>query len=250
MSSPSGSSGRFIDSGPCEAAFNMALDDALMECANEAVTLRVYGWEPPALSLGYFQTYGEFEKLEGIHPVVRRVTGGGAIFHANELTYSITCRLSSGSPLASIPGAYELVHGIFCAILDEMEITGRLPESAVPASDAEDSGYCFYKSAEMDVLVDNRKLIGSAQRRRGDRLLMHGTVVIGKNPLTPETACLTENLLDVPRLYAETGARFRELLGEALGATLHDCEPTGEEQVIAQRLVEEKFVNPEWTRRR
>ncbi len=228
----------------------MALDDALMECATGAVTLRVYGWEPSALSLGYFQPYGEFEEFEGVHPIVRRVTGGGAIFHANELTYSLTCLLWSGSQFASISGTYELIHGIFRRILAEMGIVGQSPGNAAPASDVEDSGYCFYRSAEMDVLVDNRKLIGSAQRRRGDRFLMHGSMVLGKNPLTPGAACLTENLSEVSRLYGEISLQLRGLLEEALDLTLYDSEPTEVELQLARRLVGEKFAHPDWTRLR
>jgi lipoate-protein ligase A len=250
MSLPVELSGRFIDSGPCEAAFNMALDDALMECATGAVTLRVYGWKPPALSLGYFQPYGEFEKYEGVHPIVRRVTGGGAIFHANELTYSITCRLTSGSPFSSIPGTYELVHGVFRKILAGLGVTGQLPGNEAIASDVKDSGYCFYRSAEMDVLVDNRKLIGSAQRRRGDRLLMHGSMVLGKNPLTPKTACITENLSEVPRRYNEISLRLRELLEKALDLTLYDSEPPEVERQLPRRRVDETFAGHEWTRLR
>ncbi|MHC4660346.1 MAG: lipoate--protein ligase family protein [Planctomycetota bacterium] len=228
----------------------MALDEALMECAENNVILRIYSWEPPAISLGYFQPYAEFRKFAGEHSIVRRVTGGGAIFHAHELTYSITCRLKPGSPFASIPRTYGLVHNLFSAALAELGYSSRMCAGSTPVSDIPDSGFCFYKSVSADVLSRNRKLLGSAQRRSGDKFLMHGSLVIGRNPITKETAYLTDDSSEVPQLCNSISLRFRDSLGKAIGLQFHECEPTEDELSLTERLIKDKFANPAWTCRR
>jgi len=242
--------GRFIESGPREAAFNMALDDALLEYASESPTLRVYSWRPHAISLGYFQKYEEFARFEKTHPIMRRVTGGGAIFHANELTYSITARVNSTSPFHSIEKTYRFVHAILGEALSDLGFSSKIRGREKPVSDIAGTGFCFYKSAAVDVLLAGRKLIGSAQRRRGDKLLMHGSVVIGRNALTPEAAFLTDDDSEAPRLYSEIAARFRKSLGKSLGMKLADSQPSAEELRLAEELVLRKFGNPAWTKRR
>ncbi|RME36496.1 MAG: lipoate--protein ligase family protein, partial [Planctomycetota bacterium] len=107
---------RLLIDPPADGATNMARDEALMLAVGEnrsSPTLRLYRWDPPTISLGYFQPYADYERLpepEGNLPVVRRLTGGGAILHDRELTYSLT--LPTGHPLLArgATSLYELVH--------------------------------------------------------------------------------------------------------------------------------------------
>ena len=114
--------GRLIVHGPRDPRFNMACDEALGLCAREPV-LRFYGWEPPALSLGYFQDAAEVEPFRGrlgSPPVVRRITGGGAIYHYRELTYSIVAPPGCLPLPADTAASYRFLHAPFIAVLNGM----------------------------------------------------------------------------------------------------------------------------------
>jgi len=88
---------RVIHSGSQQPRFNMALDDALLATPG-LPTLRLYGWRPAGLSLGYFQRFDAFAGVPGDHVIVRRATGGGAIYHAEEITFSLTLDLPASEP--------------------------------------------------------------------------------------------------------------------------------------------------------
>ena len=106
---------------PLGGAMNMAVDEAILQAVNEGLagpTLRLYGWSEPTISLGYFQEYAEFEADERICglAVVRRPTGGGAILHDDEVTYSLTMPVGADDR-GDIEGLYRLVHDAAAAVL-------------------------------------------------------------------------------------------------------------------------------------
>jgi lipoate-protein ligase A len=105
---------RVMFDGTADATWNMAVDEALLATGDEA-TLRFYGWSPHAVSLGWFQSYGDFADLPPELAVVRRLTGGGAIHHGDEITFAVTC------DAAVLPGdiaaSYRLLHDAVVAVL-------------------------------------------------------------------------------------------------------------------------------------
>lgn len=159
---------RLFETQAARAAWNMALDEALLDAAaagSQSPCLRFYSWRPPAITIGYSQDAAAETDLiacrEAGVPVVRRITGGGAVFHDNELTYSMIL------PLGAAPGPIEDSYGLIC--------------SAIAAGlDFLKKGFEFIPVN--DIIYQSKKLSGSAQVRRGGWLLQHGTVILGLYP--------------------------------------------------------------------
>ncbi|MCZ6596698.1 MAG: hypothetical protein O7B99_03570 [Planctomycetota bacterium] len=174
---------RLIRTWAAEPGFNMALDEALLLGTEARPTLRFYTWRPDALSLGYFQRFDEVAGKERAGALVRRLTGGGAIHHARELTFSIVA--SEEHPLYRGPVAesYDRVHRAIAAALAPLGIRAAPRGDASLASDVEASGMCFHRSTAIDLAWEGRKGVGSAQRRTGGRVLHHGSIKVGHTPL-------------------------------------------------------------------
>ncbi len=226
----------------------MALDEALLRAPRPVPTLRTYTWEPWTLSLGYFQSaaadrLAPFSRLG--YGIVRRMTGGKAIFHGPELTYSVAYPLSlRGLPRTSA-AAYDLFHGILARAL------GRLGVACSPRGDRallSDTGdpeefFCFYESSPFDLAAEGRKLVGSAQRRTARGLLQHGSVPTAPNPFTPEAAHAGTDPGLLEEILAET-------FGEVLGTRVVPAPPTDRETALARELEERRYARDEWTRAR
>jgi lipoate-protein ligase A len=171
-----------------DPAWNMAVDGALVHHATTP-TLRLYGWDPPAVSLGRFQPGRA--ALEGLLnaglPVVRRMTGGGAIVHWHELTYSVT--LPDEHPLVrcSTRESYAALHA---PIKEALAALGVDASARQDPCDSPDPVLCFHRVTALDLVVGELKLVGSAQRRTRGRVLQHGSIVLAANPLQPGTAAL------------------------------------------------------------
>jgi lipoate-protein ligase A len=164
---------RLIDSGPRDAFYNMALDQALLEAVaggSSPPVLRFYGWSPPAVSLGYAQELAEEVDLTALErhgvDVVRRVSGGGAVFHHEELTYSLIMR--EGHPLAagSVPETYRR---LCAALIAGLALIG-VEAAFQPVNDIVVHGIAGHSG---------KKISGNAQSRRLGCLLQHGTVLLG-----------------------------------------------------------------------
>jgi lipoate-protein ligase A len=192
---------RFIDSGSLDGAANMALDEALLSSFDPETSLpvfRLYGWYPPAFSIGRFQ---EAEKTldpgkcrdAGI-AAVRRITGGGIIYHADEITYSIVCAQKH------IPGANSVKETFkkLCAFL--LSAYRKLGVDAGFAVDRDFSGarlgqrtsLCFAGKEEYDIIVQGRKIGGNAQRRIKNVIFQHGSIPLA-NRLAEAVNFLREN---------------------------------------------------------
>src|SRR2546423_12507810 len=185
---------RLLLDKPASGAWNMAVDEVLLDgvASGEAPpTIRFYEWAPPCLSLGYFQPFDVVDvdgcRALGVE-VVRRPTGGRAILHDRELTYSVAL---SASVLGQDGGVLPSYYRLSLALQDGLRRLGvaatLAPESA--SSSAAHGPVCFDRPSAHEILLRGRKLVGSAQMRRGGGLLQHGSIPIephmGKLP-----ACL------------------------------------------------------------
>jgi lipoate-protein ligase A len=164
----------FLNSGPCDAAFNMALDEALLEFAPHLgrPVLRFYGWTQPAASFGYFQHHAEIARATPLRPLVRRPTGGGLVPHDADWTYSLAFPPShewySLPATESYQRAHEWVRDAFARMSVATELASCCRKSA--------PGQCFAGWEKSDVLWQGRKIAGAAQRRTKNGLLIQGSV--------------------------------------------------------------------------
>lgn len=166
----------------------MGADAALLESAvaGGTATLRWYRWESATLSLGYFQAQPNVavpDERFGRLPVVRRLTGGGAIIHDRELTYSVT--LPAGHHLAGDPRRlYTGVHERIISVLADLGFTATLRGSLI--ADRRDAFLCFGRGDDFDVVMGPSKVLGSAQRRRKGAVLQHGSLLLRRSAWAEE----------------------------------------------------------------
>ncbi|WP_422122526.1 biotin/lipoate A/B protein ligase family protein [Planococcus sp. X10-3] len=174
----------FIDSGHSSPAFNMALDELMLEWLSKGKigpTIRFYGWSPAGISIGRFQNAEEkinFEQAAsyGVE-VVRRHTGGRAVLHDQELTYSVAVPESHPLMPHSVKEAYLIISK---GLLEGFRELGIDAEFAIPgiSPNKTDSAVCFDKSSWYELLVDGKKAAGSAQMRKKGIILQHGSIPI------------------------------------------------------------------------
>jgi lipoate-protein ligase A len=198
---------RFFVDPPADGAWNMAVDEALLEqAADEGLTaLRFYTWQVPTLSLGYFQGYSERDS----HPAsrnaaaVRRLSGGGALMHDRELTYSLALPASHAISRRA-QELYPLVHKALIETLAEHGIVAALSceghcQTATSGTAADEPFLCFARRSDADVVVaaptaakSDGKIAGSAQRRRRGSVLQHGALLMDASSCAPELPGLAQ----------------------------------------------------------
>lgn len=216
----------------------MAFDEALLETAatiGEAA-LRIYRWSEPTLSLGYFQKGLPPDLPDMLRrlPRVRRLSGGGAILHHREWTYSVA--LPKSHPLARrAESLYEAVHEALIAALAGFGISARMRGVAVP--EAESSFLCFRRGDPRDVLVGGSKVIGSAQRRRRGAVLQHGSILLAASPLTPEVPGLFDLVAGLPESPQFTAAEFVEQCRRSVLPSLIPGKARPDERAFVEQAV-------------
>jgi len=163
-----------LHSGLGDSAFNMALDEALLEAMPRLAqpVLRFYGWTERAASFGYFQKYAEVERMTLLRPLVRRPTAGGLVSHDADWTYSLI--FPTTHEWYSLPAieSYRRVHEWIQAAFARLDVSTELAPSCRKA----EAGQCFAGYEKFDLLWRGQKIAGAAQRRRRDGLLIQGSV--------------------------------------------------------------------------
>jgi lipoate-protein ligase A len=276
---------RLLITAASDGATNMATDEAILRAVSAGQvppTLRLYAWEPPCLSLGRGQPGAEVDRQAcaraGVD-IVRRPTGGRAILHTDELTYSVIAPLDEPRVAGDIIASYRRLSRALLVALRELGLAAesrsvplRQQESRIPARDPESragglepptpNAVCFEVPSHYELTTgDGRKLVGSAQMRTNEAVLQHGTV-----PLLGDIARICAYLVDPPdpervraraatlksalgRAIAWEEAADAMVLGfsEALNLALRHGRLTEDEQVWAAELCEEKYANAAWT---
>ena len=237
--------GRLILDSAAEGAWNMAVDEWLLRSAMDRPTLRFYAWREATVSLGYFQRWQDRQAHAASRscPSVRRHSGGGAIVHDNELTYSFVVPVSG----RWARGAGEIYMRVHQALADGLATWGARCQLARAA--AGDPFLCFQRRSEGDLLLEGHKVVGSAQRRHEGALLQHGSILLGRSPCAPELPGIAE-LTGQPVDWERAVAVCRAALGKALGLAWQP-EPLHEEEKVAIAQIEAaKFAAPGWNHRR
>ncbi len=219
----------------------MAIDRALLLSPSSPPTLRFYGWKPWALSLGYFQKESAFDlqKLrEQGYEIVRRPTGGSAVFHAEELTFSLTMPGNNPWIPHRVPDSYCAIHKAIQIGLSKLGVDAKFRDEACLAATPRGKGFCFYDPAASDLLVNGKKIVGSAQRRSRGRLLHHGSIVLRSNPITPEISSIENS----GGHFDFTAAEKAMIAGfeEKFQIQLVEKEMSVEERALADQLVQEE----------
>ena len=267
---------RLIISPPAPGAWNMAGDEAILESTGSGVvqpTLRLYAWDPPCLSLGYAQPIDDVDRqaldLNGWQ-IVRRPTGGRAILHTNELTYSVMGPASEPRLAGSLLESYQRLSNALLAALQSLGITAQaIPRENSAITNSNSNPVCFETPSHYEITFQGKKLIGSAQARRKEGILQHGSL-----PLHGDLTRITQTLqfpdLDARKKAADRlseraitveGALNHKISWEtAADAFSHAFQSTlnlkfslenlsGSEDARAEELVSMKYANPAWTNR-
>lgn len=256
----------------------MAVDEALLESLIEGSgepTLRLYGWRPPCVSVGYFQSLRAEIRPERCREAgvewVRRITGGRLILHDMELTYSIVARESDPLVSGGILESYRKISAGLRAGLAALGVAAELADPADPrvaGAGKIKGGLCFDTPASYEMVVDGRKLAGSAQTRRRGAILQHGSILIDVDVPTmfavlngPQERTLAE----FREAFAKDVVSLREVLGrtpsrEEVGRAIADGfarawevdlrpgELSAHERELAAQL-REKYAGEEWNER-
>jgi len=232
---------RLIEFSCLDAYTSMAIDEAIFigrEKLALPATLRFYGWRPAALSIGYFQRI-EDPRLEEYKrqklTIVRRFTGGGAILHRNEITYSLACPTNELVAFSNIKETQKLVHQAIILALQNLRINARLERKQIRGPTPY---FCFVNPSEDDVVEDGQKIVGSAQRRRNRTFFQHGSIKI--SPEIKEEKKNRGKIIDSLILGFEK--RF--------GIRLIPNQLTREEVKLSRELREVKYSTRNWNYRR
>lgn len=252
---------RLVETPPAPGAWNMAVDQALADGvqAGGPPVLRVYRWRPPCLSLGRNQPTDGYDRDEirrRALDVVRRPTGGRAVLHHRELTYSVTVREGA---LGGPRDAYAAVNRALVAGLRRLGVDARVHAGGTGRAPLPSLAPCFEVPVEGEVTAGGRKLVGSAQRTEDGVLLQHGSLPIeddqgavaallrreARSAPAPPPATLAALLGGAPAwdtLVEALAAGWRDALGVGLG----EDGMTDEERSAADRH-RARYEDPAWT---
>ncbi|MBL8029277.1 MAG: lipoate--protein ligase family protein [Fibrobacteres bacterium] len=259
---------KFIDSGYNASHYNMALDEYLLR-NSEGFNLCVYGWSVPAISIGYGQNAANevnISKLqsEGFH-LVRRLTGGRAVLHDVEITYSVTGDIGGVFGETLNDTYYAIARGLKETLTDlgvDSEISKGSARDVREKSGA--SLPCFASTSRHELLVNNRKIVGSAQRREKSRFLQHGSLILQnrlditeylniegdkrdeyKAILERESVTLKEAACGKDYTYSELSAAFRTGFSRAFEMETLNIEGCNLD-CSALRELERRYFSEEW----
>jgi len=253
---------RIINSLPGSASYNMALDEAIavsVRKGSSPPTLRLYSWDRPSVTLGCFQKNGDVDSeycLNADIPIVRRPTGGRAILHNHELTYSFSARTEGDLFSKGIFESYKNISSAFYLAFSKL---GLSPESRLARETIRSkSPLCFQSTSYGEISIDGKKIIGSAQKRWPDGLLQQGSIPYSIDVSEALKIFRLSSIQDIknsmPGLKDSisdlSDERFRDIIKisfeETFDMKFTDSVPLHEEKALALKLDSEKYQAPEW----
>jgi lipoate-protein ligase A len=265
---------RLLTTPPAHGAWNMAVDEAILEgvgSGDSPPTLRLYAWEPACLSLGYAQPLTDVD-LPRLHEhgwdLVRRPTGGRAILHTDELTYSVIAPLAEQRVAGTILESYSRLAAALVEAFSLLNLPVEIHEQKVGNSKTPNP-VCFEVPSSSEITVRGKKLVGSAQARRKEGILQHGSL-----PLTGdltrilqvlvfpdeearsraasrllERASTVETALGRVVSWNEAAQAFTAAFRSTLTLTLLLGELSPLEKARSEQLVAEKYTFADWNRK-
>jgi lipoate-protein ligase A len=254
----------------------MAVDEAILESMSREdalPTLRLYSWHPPCLSLGYSQPVSDIDPArlsERGWETVRRPTGGRAILHTDELTYSVTGPVEEPRLAGGVLEGYQRLSEALLKALHLLNIPARAsPLKTAPQGSDPKGAVCFEAPSNYEITFDGKKLLGSAQARRKEGVLQHGSFPLSGDltritqvlafPTDSQRAAAAERLLSRattaeailgrPLAWISAAQAFVTAFEQALDLELTRADLTLEEKTRAEELARDKYGHPQWTGR-
>lgn len=278
---------RFIHTGNRSPAENMAIDEAMLTAQQKGLvppTVRFYGWNPASVSIGYFQQSKEIDfgalRERGLG-FVRRATGGRAVLHENELTYSLVVSENYPGIPASVTEAYRVLSMGLLLGFRKLGLDARMTGLDAPADNGAASSpggrmsaACFDSPSKYELIVEGRKIAGSAQMRSKGVILQHGSILLELDADTlfdvlrfrePSDKCRMKKVFERKAVAINSCLRhkglpiatmrdleqsFRSGFSAGLGTDLVTGELTEYETELARRLAQEKYAADSWNLRR
>ena len=271
----------YIDSGNESPSFNMALDEALLEWHSEGKippAVRFYGWDPATLSIGYFQKVEKEIDMEAVKAhglgFVRRPTGGRGVLHEHELTYSVVVSEDHPKMPVSVTEAYRVISE---GILRGFRNLGFAADFAVPKTEEEKnslknprSSVCFDAPSWYELVVEGRKVAGSAQTRQKGVILQHGSILLDldedklfslfhyssdrvkeRMKAAFKSKAVAINQLSERQVGIEGAkAAFKKGFEEGLGIDLIPYDLSDEQLNHVQKIAKDVYENDEWNFKR
>lgn len=265
---------RLIITPAARGAWNMALDESILEHIGRGAslpTLRLYAWDPACLSLGHAQPFADVDTAclkERGWELVRRLTGGRAILHTDEITYSVIAPSDEPRVTGTVLESYNRLAGALLLAVQKLELPVEMKEGK-PADTAAPNPVCFEVPSTYEITVNGKKLVGSAQARKKEGVLQHGSLPLAGD-LTricqalvfadeAARAAASQRLLDRATTVESVvgGVVSWETAAEAfiyafetqLGLKLEQDELSESECKRTEELVTEKYDHPSWTER-
>jgi lipoyl(octanoyl) transferase len=259
---------RFIDTGFNDAFTNMAIDEAILQNC-QIPTLRVYSWNPKAVSIGYNQNLHKEINIDyckkGNMDIVRRITGGKAVFHDQEITYSFIVPENTNLLPIDVNESYKIIAKALVIALKKININAgmiKVPEKIT-------TPICFNSSNWCELLVNNKKISGSAQRRMNGKVLQHGSLLIDFNYDKNSSIFKSNNDYDnIENLKQRITSiknefnRYNKIINENIFDELKESIKLGfkenfdfemvddslreEETILIEKLKREKYSTEEW----
>ncbi|PLX68902.1 MAG: lipoate--protein ligase family protein [Denitrovibrio sp.] len=250
---------RLIDTGFLNGYENMALDEALLLNFTEGASpvLRLYGWEPAAVSVGRFQKPIDFLNIDRCNelslPIVRRITGGGMIYHHLELTYSIICSPEHLGTGRKPTDAYRKICGFLLEFYRRMGLDADFALNLEQGKLGGRENFCFAGNEQYDIIIGGKKIGGNAQKWLKHAVFQHGSI--------PVENCIeraSKLLLDKPENLLESSTSLHELevnesysemfaiMRNSFFAKTVDSELTVNEKNSMQELLETKYSKDSW----
>ena len=245
----------------------MAVDEAILTGALEGKsppTIRFFQWQKPSITFGYMVNVDKELNVDLCRkrdvPFIRRITGGGVVFHGCDITYSIVFPKSLAPETSSPLSSYQLINRIFVRALEKIGIQASLLEDKVEHS----RDVCFVEPTEYDVLYKGKKLIGNAQRRRKEWVLNHGSMLFDTG--YRRMANLIANLDNPVETFSKNSISLQEILRgltreKVISAIIHQFENDlgikltqsdliNDESSLASKLNDKKYSTEEWNMER
>lgn len=255
-------------------AMNMALDEALLysvESGASPPVLRFYRWQPATMTLGYAQSTEADINMDvcrkaGID-VVRRSTGGRAVLHDEEVTYSVIAPLNSGAFGNTVLDCYRVISEVLQKSLVQLGLSAELvPGKSKGGQKNIAKAVCFSAPSQYELVIEGCKVAGSAQKRHGQAFLQHGSIpleidldLLGTALRADSNKDVAESLATVgwlnrysqkPLIVDEVEKTIARSFADHLGVEIQVSEPTTQEQGKANHFQDEKFASDDWTFRR